>query len=403
MCVLKFLMARLEEINERMSGMNIDDEENEQIILDEGVEEDSNKFELCLVGRFITEKGINTRAMKSKLADVWKPARGINIKDLKPGIFLFQFYHADDMAWVVNGGPWSFDGALLVHNFIPKGEDPVKVPLFDVNFWIQIHGLPSGLMNETVGKQLGNFFGTFLLYDPNNNTSIWRESMRLRIRMDVRKPLKRKKKICKRDGTECVVQCKYERLGDFCFVCGLLSHTERFCSKKLGVQQHDSLREWGSWLRAPPRRAAGQERSKWLRDERDEDWGGNLGSDNYQQQFSEGQGSGKDREILQRRDYRNNMHVGAKFLGSNMLVENSKVEAANLKSNNSIGPSEDELIGLTVEEKKRKRNGPIQDVAMLTDGNIVSINPEVVLSNMDCSTSSSTLLAKSAQQTSQSL
>lgn len=127
-------MARLEEINERMSGMNIDDEENEQIIFDEGIEEDSNKFELCLMRRFLTEKGINTRAMKSKLAAVWKPARGINIKDLKPGIFLFQFYHVDDMAWVVNGGPWSFDGALLVHSIIPKGEDPVKVPLFDVNF-----------------------------------------------------------------------------------------------------------------------------------------------------------------------------------------------------------------------------------------------------------------------------
>lgn len=214
-------------------------------------------------------------------------------------------------------------------------------------------------MNETVGKQLRNFFGTFLVYDPNNNTSIWRESMRLKIRMDVRKPLKRKKKICKRDGTECVVQCKYERLGDFCFVCGLLSHTKRFCSKKLGLQQHDSPREWGSWLRAPPRRAAGQERSKWLRDERDEDWGGNLGNDNYQQQFSEGQGSGKDREIMQRCDYKNNMHVGAKLSGSNLLIENSEVQAAKLNSNNFIGPPEDELIGLSVEEKKRKRSGPI--------------------------------------------
>lgn len=140
-----------------------------------------------------------------------------------------------------------------------------------------------------------------------------------------------------------------------------------------------------------------------LRDERDEDWGGNLGNDNYQQQFLEGQGSGKDREIMQQRDYRNNMHVGAKLSGSNLLIENSEVQAAKLKSNNFIGPPEDELVGLSVEEKKRKKNGPIQDVAMLTDGSIDSINPEVVLSNMDCSVSSSILWAKSAQQTSQLL
>lgn len=45
----------------------------------------------------LTEKNINVRTMRTKLADLWKPAMDFNIKDLKPGIFLFQFYHTDDM------------------------------------------------------------------------------------------------------------------------------------------------------------------------------------------------------------------------------------------------------------------------------------------------------------------
>lgn len=203
------------------------------------MKENSNKFELCLVGRFLKERNINSRAMKSKLADLWRPARGINIKDIKPDMFLFQFYYADDIAWVQNGGSWSFDRAMLVVNIIPMGGDPLQVPLFDLNFLIQIHGLPSGLMAESVGKHLGNFFGSFMDYDPRNNTSIWRESTRLRIKLDVRKPLERKKKKCRKDGTECVVQCKYERLGDFCFTCGMLTHTERFCRRKLEMNTHD--------------------------------------------------------------------------------------------------------------------------------------------------------------------
>lgn len=150
---------------------------------------------------------------------------GINIKDLKPGIFLFQFYHKDDMNWVVNNGPWTFDSALLMVNTVQTGEDPTKVSLHEVDFWIQIYELPVGYMSELVGKQLGNFFGTFLQYDSKNNSSIWREYMRVRIRLDVRKPLKRKKKIVKKDKSEVVVTCKYEKLGDFCFICGLLSHT----------------------------------------------------------------------------------------------------------------------------------------------------------------------------------
>lgn len=87
-----------------------------------------------MVGRFLTEKSINTRAIQTKLADVWRHARGVNIKDIKPDMFLFQFYHADDLAWVQNGGPWSFDGAMLVMNIIPKGGDPLQVPLFGLNF-----------------------------------------------------------------------------------------------------------------------------------------------------------------------------------------------------------------------------------------------------------------------------
>lgn len=236
-------MARVDDINVQMAGMGIDNEENTELIFDEEAEDVSNKFQMCLVGHFLTEKNLNVRAMKSKLADIWHPARGINIKDLRPGVYLFQFYHVDDMDWVMNGGPWTFDNVMLVLGKINAGEDPLEVPLFKLQFWIQLYGVPSGLMTEAAGIQLGNFFGSFISYDPNNNSSIWHESMRIKISVDVRHPLKRKKKICRKNGTECIVQCKYERLGDFCFVCGLVTHTERFCDKKLSLSIIDGVRE----------------------------------------------------------------------------------------------------------------------------------------------------------------
>lgn len=73
---------------------------------------------------------------------------GCNIKDLKPGLFLFQFYHNDDMQWVMNAGPWTFDSALLVTNVIKQGEDLTKVMLVYADFLIQIHDLPVGFMSE---------------------------------------------------------------------------------------------------------------------------------------------------------------------------------------------------------------------------------------------------------------
>lgn len=76
-----------------MENLGIEEEENESFIVEDEMEERVNRYELCLVERFLTEKTINVRAMKSKIADVWKPAMGINIKELDQGIFIFQFFH----------------------------------------------------------------------------------------------------------------------------------------------------------------------------------------------------------------------------------------------------------------------------------------------------------------------
>lgn len=65
-----------------MSGLDIE-KKNTAFILEGGLEEEDNKYELCVVGRFLSERNINGRAMKTKIAGVWRPAIGINIKENK--------------------------------------------------------------------------------------------------------------------------------------------------------------------------------------------------------------------------------------------------------------------------------------------------------------------------------
>lgn len=101
-------MTSTGDIDMQMTEMDIENEENEEneeLIFDERVKKEVNRFELCLERRFLTEENINTRIMKTKMTDIWRQTMGITIKDFKPGLFLFQFYHVDDMQWVVNGGP----------------------------------------------------------------------------------------------------------------------------------------------------------------------------------------------------------------------------------------------------------------------------------------------------------
>lgn len=69
-------MARYRNLDEQLADLDIAEEENEDFTFEGDVEEEVNKYELCLVGRYLTEKNINMRAMMTKMANVWKPTMG---------------------------------------------------------------------------------------------------------------------------------------------------------------------------------------------------------------------------------------------------------------------------------------------------------------------------------------
>lgn len=189
-----------------------DDEEEVLDFQGQATQERRADVNLCLVGRFLTHKTIRVHMMKERMATIWEPVRGVSIKEVEKGIFVFQFFHRMDMQKVLNGGPWSFDNHLLILGQIGANETPAQVPLFHVNFWVQVHELPVGFMSVEVGKGLGNYIGQFLEYDTKNSSNFWRSFMRIRVSMDVRKPLKKGKKIRKDGGEVKMVKFKYERL-----------------------------------------------------------------------------------------------------------------------------------------------------------------------------------------------
>ncbi|XVF68232.1 hypothetical protein PTKIN_Ptkin10aG0188700 [Pterospermum kingtungense] len=118
-----------------MVNMVITGEEDEELIL-EVVEEqqlDVNP-DLCLVGRFLTDKPIRFHIMKHRMASIWQPRKGINIKEITPHLFAFQFFHMVDLKRVLEGGPWTFDNHLLLLHSLSPGEIPSQVPLVTVEF-----------------------------------------------------------------------------------------------------------------------------------------------------------------------------------------------------------------------------------------------------------------------------
>jgi hypothetical protein len=142
-----------------------------------------------------------------------------------------------------------------------------NIPLYHVDFWVQVHNLPTGFMTERVGKTLANYIGAFVEYDKNNNGSFWREYMRIKVRVDIRQPLKKESRVKNQGGDWCTVHFKYEKLGIFCFICGVIGHGENRCAVRFSMTDDDGTRAWSKELRAEPRRRGGRQTSRWLLEE----------------------------------------------------------------------------------------------------------------------------------------
>jgi hypothetical protein len=254
-----------------MSRVNLEDlslQEEEGFVFDvEEGDEEVVDFRWCLVGRFLGDRSIHVNSMKVTMADVWRPVKGVKIKEATPGLFLFQFAHALDMEAVLQGGPWSFNNQMLIMERVRIGVQIENIPLYHVDFWVQVHNLPTGLMAERVGKTLGNYIGSFVEYDKNNKGSFWREYMRIKVRLDIRQPLKKESRVKNQGGDWCTVHFKYEKLGVFCFVCGMIGHSENRCAVRFSMVDDDGSRAWSKELRAEPRRRGGRQTSKWLLDD----------------------------------------------------------------------------------------------------------------------------------------
>ncbi|MBA0659641.1 hypothetical protein Goklo_011754 [Gossypium klotzschianum] len=178
-----------------MAGLSLDDEEDGIIHLEREATNQEISYVNCLVGVFLTSSVVHFQEMRSTLASVWHPIGGVSISDLGKERYLFRFYYEVDVERVIKNGPWNFNSHLLILHRLQQGEDPLSVQLHWVDFWILIHDLPIGFIADAVAHQLGNFIGEFIEYDSAAVQLGYKRIMIVRVKVDVRKPLKRKKRI----------------------------------------------------------------------------------------------------------------------------------------------------------------------------------------------------------------
>ncbi|MBA0783091.1 hypothetical protein Gotri_000862 [Gossypium trilobum] len=95
-----------------------------------------------------------------------------------------------------------------------------------------------------------SFLGTFLEYDTIMPTRGVQRFTRIKVRLDVSLPLKRRKKIMVGKDRVFYACIQYEKLSLFCFMCGKLGHGESFCPIRVWIDPSKIIFGWDISLRA---------------------------------------------------------------------------------------------------------------------------------------------------------
>jgi hypothetical protein len=180
----------------------------------------------------------------------------VEIQDLNKNLFLFKFSSKKEADLVCKNGLWSFDRNLLILNRISGNEQPSELAMNKASLWVRVYDLPLKLRSEAMAKKLGNILGMFEEMDMKEVNTM-RKFLRIRTSLDLTKPLKRGSKL-HFQGKDIWVDYKYERLPNFCFVCGRIGHQMRDCedTDEHNQEGYSEIEEkdqaFRPWLRASP-------------------------------------------------------------------------------------------------------------------------------------------------------
>ncbi|KAL5767822.1 hypothetical protein ACOSQ2_014605 [Xanthoceras sorbifolium] len=117
------------------------------------------KLALCLAGRLMVSKQVNKESFRAIFPKIWRTTQEVEIEVLWDNIFGFHFKNLVDRKRVMAGGPWSFDGSLLVLEELTDVGELSRLAFNRAEFWVQIHNILMLCMTKEIGRFLGNQIG----------------------------------------------------------------------------------------------------------------------------------------------------------------------------------------------------------------------------------------------------
>jgi hypothetical protein len=123
-----------------------------------------------------------------------------------------------------------------------------------VAVWAQIHSIPELYRESGIVDQLARRIGQVKSVEMNHQRFFEGDYVRVRAIIKVNEPLIRFAPLNLGGSKRMLLNVKYEKIGYFCAVCGVMGHDMEECGD--GVHPPEKV-QWGKWLFAQRRSPAG--------------------------------------------------------------------------------------------------------------------------------------------------
>ncbi|KAL5760881.1 hypothetical protein ACOSQ2_019719 [Xanthoceras sorbifolium] len=170
-----------------------------------------------------------------------------------PFIFGFHFNNLLERKHVLVRGPSTFDGSLLV---LEEQKDVGKLSLMKfkyVKFWLQIYNVSLMCMTRDIGLFLSKQINIMRDIDVGALRDYIGKYIRVRVGVEIDKPLKRYLKTNIGEPNNVVVMLlRYKRLLEYFFWCGFVGHSFLECLHESNQTMEERSKQFRfeAWMRA---------------------------------------------------------------------------------------------------------------------------------------------------------
>jgi hypothetical protein len=189
--------------------------DKEEVPFDFGHAKEGDHYYLAAL--FMTNRVLNLESVVRTFTPLWRAENGFTTRDLGANMVVFIFKNESNLERVVQLELWSYDKHLVSFQRVEADTSITKMECRWCSFWVQIHNLPVCRMNHEYASALGKVVGIVEQVAEDEEERGREGCMRIRVKIDISKPLYRGRKATLAGSKEIWISFKYERLPNFCY------------------------------------------------------------------------------------------------------------------------------------------------------------------------------------------